>query len=99
MAPPTDDNTEKPQFESSISDHPALHPDVTNVPVTPGVHLSGKTAYFDEKNSKNTSSLPFDPETATPGPSWSANSYFSNQQRVDHASASTEKAAGAQSGE
>ncbi|EFQ95035.1 hypothetical protein PTT_07071 [Pyrenophora teres f. teres 0-1] len=99
MAPPTDDKTERPQLESRMSAHPALHPDVTNVPVTPGVHLSGKTAYFDEKNTKNTNNLPFDPETATPGPSWSANSYFSNQQRADHASASTEQAAGAQSGE
>jgi trehalose 6-phosphate synthase/phosphatase len=72
----------RPDLVSKESSHPALHPDVTAVPVTPGVHLSGKTAYS---------------ETATPGPSWSANSYFSNQQRIDDAGARAEKAAGAQS--
>ncbi|CAI9637556.1 unnamed protein product [Alternaria burnsii] len=97
MAPPAEEKPQRPQFESKASTHPALNPEITNVPVTPGVHLSGKTAYFDESTTEKTNNLPFDPETATPGPSWSANSYFSNQQREDQAGAQTEKAAGAQS--
>jgi trehalose 6-phosphate synthase/phosphatase len=70
----------RPDLESKESSHPALAKEITEVPVTPGVHLSGKTAYFDEGTTKNGNELPFDPETATPGPSWSSNSYFSNQQ-------------------
>ncbi|EUC49564.1 glycosyltransferase family 20 protein [Bipolaris oryzae ATCC 44560] len=103
MSAPTDaadGKPERPPIVSQQSTHPALHPDITSVPVTPGVHLSGKTAYFDESaDKKEDNSLPFDPETATPGPSWSANSYFSNQQRADDAGAQAEKAAGAQTGE
>jgi trehalose 6-phosphate synthase/phosphatase len=98
MASPTDDKPTRPGFESRKSAHPALHPDVTKVPVTPGVHLSGKTAYFDEGDAKDDSKLPFDPETATPGPSWSANSYFANQQRTE-AGTPTEKTTGARTDE
>jgi trehalose 6-phosphate synthase/phosphatase len=96
MAPPADDKPQRPQLDSQPSTHPALNPEITNVPVTPGVHLSGRTAYFDESAAEKTNSLPFDPETATPGPSWSANSYFSNKQTQDHAGEQTEKVAGAQ---
>jgi trehalose 6-phosphate synthase/phosphatase len=98
MDPPPNDSPAWPGLESRESSHPALHPDVTNVPVTPGVHLSGKTAYFDEGEAKDEHKLPFDPETATPGPSWSANSYFANQQR-EESGAQTEKGAGAQTEE
>jgi trehalose 6-phosphate synthase/phosphatase len=98
MASPTDNKPTRPDLESLASEHPALHPDITNVPVTPGVHLSGKTAYFDESDTQDANKLPFDPETATPGPSWSANSYFANQQRTE-AGTPTEKAAGARTDE
>ncbi|KAI9796279.1 MAG: threalose-6-phosphate phosphatase [Candelina submexicana] len=40
---------ERPQSmrEDSFSHiHPALHPSITNVPVTPGIALSGKSSYF-----------------------------------------------------
>jgi len=61
------------------SSHPALHPSVTNVPVTPGVHLAGHSAYLDPKEPERKTSLPFDPEKVTPGPQWNANSYFAPQ--------------------
>ncbi|KAF2853666.1 glycosyltransferase family 20 protein [Plenodomus tracheiphilus IPT5] len=93
MAPPTNpEGTSKESFEPRESQHPALHPDITNVPVTPGVHLGGGSAYFEDPGANHDNDLPFDPETATPGPSWSANSYFANQQR---ASAGTPIEAGA----
>lgn len=100
MAPPTNPNPGSPEasFEPKPSEHPALHPSITNVPVTPGVHLTGKSAYIDPEDLENGNELPFDPEKATPGPSWSANSYFADQQQVaDKAGGSTEAAAGAQS--
>ncbi|KAH6865239.1 glycosyltransferase family 20-domain-containing protein [Alternaria rosae] len=96
MAPPTDEKPQRPPLDSQESTHPALNPAITSVPVTPGVHLSGKTAYFDESTAEKTNNLPFDPETATPGPQWSANSYFSGQQKEGQASTQTERAAGAQ---
>lgn len=80
--PPQPSNSDPHSFEPRESDHPALHPDITKVPVTPGVHLTGKSAYFDDSVVDSDNKLPFDPETATPGPSWSANSYFANQQRA-----------------
>ncbi|KAH7349105.1 glycosyltransferase family 20-domain-containing protein [Pyrenochaeta sp. MPI-SDFR-AT-0127] len=100
MAPPTKINPSEPEsFEPHESEHPALHPSITNVPVTPGVHLTGKSAYFEEPKAETDNQLPFDPETATPGPSWSANSYFATQQGADRAGSPTEVAAGARSGE
>lgn len=97
MAPPTVPDSGVPNsFEPRESQHPALHPDITNVPVTPGVHLTGKSAYFEEREGEDDNDLPFDPETATPGPSWSANSYFANQQK---SSASTSTEAGARTEE
>ncbi|KAF1830914.1 hypothetical protein BDW02DRAFT_601239 [Decorospora gaudefroyi] len=99
MASAPNDQARRPQIEPRESTHPALHSDVVEVPVTPGVHLSGKTAYFDEGAEEQDNKLPFDPEQATPGPSWSANSYFSSQQPRDGAGATVEKAAGAHSGD
>ncbi|KAF2134873.1 glycosyltransferase family 20 protein [Dothidotthia symphoricarpi CBS 119687] len=92
MAPPTnaESGASKAAFEPRNSDHPALDPSITNVPVTPGVHLTGHSAYFEPTADGRNTQLPFDPETATPGPSWSANSYFANQQRVDGAATPTE---------
>ncbi|KAF2201668.1 hypothetical protein GQ43DRAFT_448651 [Delitschia confertaspora ATCC 74209] len=68
-------------FQPGDSSHPALHPSVTNVPVTPGVHLTGRSAYFEPEGPAQNAALPFDPETATPGPNWSANSYFSQHKQ------------------
>lgn len=101
MAPPTKVNPGGPEepIESPDSGHPALQPSITNVPVTPGDGLAGKSAYFEEPESSKQSNLPFDPETATPGPSWSANSYFANQQAADSVSSPTAAAAGSRSGE
>ncbi|RAR03617.1 glycosyltransferase family 20 protein [Stemphylium lycopersici] len=98
MSNPAEDRPGGPPLASQPSTHPALHPDITNVPVTPGVHLSGKTAYFDESDAKGNNNLPFDPETVTPGPSWGANSYFSNQQKAEDAGPRVDKAAGAHTG-
>ncbi|KAH7409980.1 alpha,alpha-trehalose-phosphate synthase-like protein subunit Tps2 [Phaeosphaeria sp. MPI-PUGE-AT-0046c] len=86
MVPPTKANPNSPEaFEPRESEHPALHPSVTNVPVTPGVHLTGQSAYIDPVEAESDSHLPFDPEKAAPGPSWSANSYFSDKQVADKA--------------
>lgn len=98
MASPTKpDGASRKLFEPHESQHPALHPDITSVPVTPGDHLDG-SAYFEDPAGNRNTELPFDPETATPGPSWSANSYFANQQRAS-AGTPTEAGAGAQTGE
>ncbi|KAH4075037.1 hypothetical protein HBH69_002610 [Parastagonospora nodorum] len=97
MAPPTEPDPASPEaFEPRESDHPALHPSITNVPVTPGVHLTGQSAYIDPEDTDSTSKLPFDPEKATPGPSWSANSYFADKQQVQDKAGSTFEAGTAQ---
>ncbi|CAO2654165.1 Nn.00g108980.m01.CDS01 [Neocucurbitaria sp. VM-36] len=99
MAPTKANPREPESFEPRESEHPALHPSITNVPVTPGVHLTGKSAYFEESEAEKNNQLPFDPETATPGPSWSANSYFADQQRAESAASPAQVAAGARTGE
>ncbi len=54
MAPPTNTNSGKPEaLDTDLSDthedrHPALHPDITNVPVTPGVQMTGRSAYLED---------------------------------------------------
>jgi trehalose 6-phosphate synthase/phosphatase len=98
MAPPTKANPGSPEsFEPRSSDHPALQPSITNVPVTPGVHLTGKSAYFEDDGATSEHKLPFDPEKVSPGPSWNANSYFADKQTKDRAGTPTEAAAGARS--
>ncbi|KAF1848554.1 glycosyltransferase family 20 protein [Cucurbitaria berberidis CBS 394.84] len=99
MAPTIPKSGEPESFEPRESEHPALHPSITNVPVTPGVHLTGKSAYFEDSQAEKNSELPFDPDTATPGPSWSANSYFADQQKAGSAPSTAEAAAGARTGE
>jgi trehalose 6-phosphate synthase/phosphatase len=101
MSPPTKPDPMSPEaFEPRESEHPALHPSITNVPVTPGVHLTGKSAYFDPDGSAKDAPLPFDPEKVSPGPSWSANSYFADKQATNKTGAtSTEAAAGTKSGD
>lgn len=65
MAPPSDE----PSSEGSDSwskAHPALHPPITSIPVTPGNHDSGRSSYIQTPN-------PSDHNTE--GPRWNANSY------------------------
>jgi len=96
MAPPTPPAHDgRPPFEPRESEHPALHPSITNVPVTPGFGL------HEEKEQKQSNNLPFDPATASPGPTWgNKGSYFPNQQQEDGgAASSTAQAAGARTGE
>ncbi|KAF2115452.1 glycosyltransferase family 20-domain-containing protein [Lophiotrema nucula] len=103
MAPPTPPSRStqtSPEPDPHDDAHPALHPSVTSVPVTPGVHLAGGSAYIEPEDTREKSSLPFDPETATPGPSWNANSYFAPKGgEKDRPSSPTEVAKGAKSGE
>lgn len=77
--------------------HPALHPSITSIPVTPGVHLAGHSAYNQPDQAGQGTQLPFD-EKATPGPQWNANSYFAPKDGPRPESP-TEAAAGARSGE
>jgi trehalose 6-phosphate synthase/phosphatase len=62
---PSGNSEERQQYS-----HPALHPSITSVPVTPGVHLSGKSAYFEEDGDKG---------FVTPAPQAESNEYFSSQ--------------------
>ncbi|KAF2877880.1 alpha,alpha-trehalose-phosphate synthase-like protein subunit Tps2 [Massariosphaeria phaeospora] len=101
MTPPMRPSQASPQpaedeAEPSTATHPALQPSVTNVPVTPGVHGAGGSAYTDPEHKTHETRLPFDPNTVTPGPQWNANSYFPPS---DKAQAGAEAAAGAQSRE
>jgi len=48
--------------------HPALHPSITSIPVTPGVDTSGQSNYFQ-------TSAPSTANTED-GSHWNANSYF-----------------------
>ncbi|KAF2687925.1 glycosyltransferase family 20 protein [Lentithecium fluviatile CBS 122367] len=97
MAPPATRPSQGSPEPVEDDTHPALHPSVTNVPVTPGVHLAGHSAYFEPESDQNTK-LPFDPENVTPGPQWNANSYFAPKEEAQ-AGSPTEAAAGARSGE
>lgn len=75
---------------------------MTSVPVTPGVHDAGHSAYFQtDGDAKSTNTeLHFDPEQAPRGPHWNANAYFPPPQDDDNATTSpSEVAAGARSGE
>jgi trehalose 6-phosphate synthase/phosphatase len=93
MAPTTKPNNDGLEsFEPRGSEHPALHPSITNVPVTPGFGLNEEKEPAREQGNN----LPFDPETATPGPVWGdKGSYFPQQNGKNP----TEQAAGARTGE
>ncbi|KAF1963334.1 hypothetical protein CC80DRAFT_397352 [Byssothecium circinans] len=97
MTPPTRPSQSSPE-PVEPSDHPALQPSVTNVPVTPGVHLAGQSAYIDPTATEESPKLTFDPNTASPGPSWNANSYFAPKGESSPSSPA-EVAAGAKSRE
>lgn len=95
MAPTTRPDNEGSESFESRDEHPALHPSITSVPVTPGFGMNEDHEPAKRKNAK----LPFDPETAEPGPSWGVNSYFPKLDGQDRASSPTEQAAGARTGE
>jgi trehalose 6-phosphate synthase/phosphatase len=97
MAPTTQPNNEaRESFEPQESEHPALHSSITSVPVTPGFGLNEEKPPVREQNNN----LPFNPETASPGPSWGKNgSYFPKQNGEDRAGSPNEQAAGARTGE
>lgn len=88
----------RPDLSREQSSHPALHPSITSVPVTPGIHTEGHSAYLDPKEPQQNAQLPFDPDVVTPGPQWNANSYFVPP-KDNPASSATEAAAGADSKE
>ena len=50
----------------SASFHPALHPSITNVPVTPGINFAGGSSYIQTPGE----------DDQPGGPRWNANSYF-----------------------
>ncbi|KAF2729001.1 hypothetical protein EJ04DRAFT_516242 [Polyplosphaeria fusca] len=77
--------------------HPALDPSVTNVPVTPGVHLAGRSAYFEPEENAHSPDLPLDSDETAPGPQWNAKSNFAPKEE-ERSSSPTEVAAGARSG-
>ncbi|KAF2083233.1 glycosyltransferase family 20 protein, partial [Saccharata proteae CBS 121410] len=98
----------RPPNARTETTHPALHPDVTSVPVTPGVHAQGhhqegQSAYFESAAPQShDSALPFDPTKATPGPQWNSNSYVAQDGAAKQdkpPSSPTDVAAGARSGE
>lgn len=76
---------------SQSSIHPALHPSVTNVPVTPGS--------FTEVKTEEPESLSEKPLQADDGPQWNAKSYFAPKDGEERSSSPTEMAAGARSGD
>lgn len=46
------------------------------IPVTPGIHHTGHTEYFENRPTTSSSEKrAFDPDGATPGPSWNPNRY------------------------
>ena len=51
---------------TSASFHPALHPSITNVPVTPGIKLAGGSSYIQTPGEDDRAGAP----------RWNANSYF-----------------------
>ncbi|EKG17871.1 Glycosyl transferase family 20 [Macrophomina phaseolina MS6] len=85
----------RPERQSSEDTHPALHPKVTAVPVTPGVHAAGYSAYFQPDAPQEQHSLPFDPEKAPSGPQWNPNSSYMPGE--DRTASPSDVAAGAKS--
>ena len=69
-------NPPRPAGDRTQSTHPALDPNITQVPVTPAAHTAGQDAYFQPQADSSEPPLPFDPETVTPGPQWNPNTYF-----------------------
>lgn len=54
----------RPQADRTESVHPALNSAVTSIPVTPGVHSTGQSAYFQNGHSTSPSDLAAGAKTA-----------------------------------
>lgn len=78
--------------------HPALHPSVTRVPVTPGVHLHGHSAYIDPRDGQNKSDNSTQKADKPDNQQAQSNSYFAPRDD-GQVSSPTEVAAGARTGE
>ncbi|KAF2102215.1 trehalose-phosphatase [Rhizodiscina lignyota] len=90
--------------ELSRSTHPALDPSVTNVPVTPGISLAGRSAYIEPEDVREESEAVQNSERELrDGPQWNANSYFASKPgelgEDERAGSPSELARGARSGE
>ena len=93
----------RPLGENDAEDvNPALHPDVTSVPVTPGVHL-GKSAYIEPEDLPTPPVPDINTDNLAAGPGWNANDSFSQPRVAQHGDgrphSPTEVAAGARTGE
>lgn len=82
MAPPKLERNDSPEeAPRDASVHPALQPNVTNVPVTPGVHVTGESAYVEPERTPLAT-----PQGITPGPQSQSQvdtgSYFSQRAGV-----------------
>ncbi|KAK7712923.1 threalose-6-phosphate phosphatase [Botryosphaeria dothidea] len=85
----------RPERQSSDDTHPALHSKVTTVPVTPGVHTAGHSAYFQPDAAQDPPSRPFELKNVPSGPQWNPNS--SSAPENERAVSPTNVAAGAKS--
>ncbi|KAJ9667884.1 threalose-6-phosphate phosphatase [Coniosporium apollinis] len=86
--------------------HPALHPSVTSVPVTPGVHIGGGSAYIAPQAVSENADGSYEHGSDTPrGPQWNANSYFTPKHEAqspddeNQPNSPTDVARGARTGE
>lgn len=81
--------------------HPALLPANTDIPVTPGPHTEGQSAYFDPQSEiPSTTSSPQQAYKRSSGSHWNANSYTGHpESKHRRPSSPSEAAAGARSGE
>lgn len=70
----TDTRPETRDDPAHIDNHPALQPNVTNVPVTPGVGLTGRSAYAE----------PTPGVQPTPGPLKNPESYFEDRPQTQN---------------
>lgn len=86
---------------SQLSIHPALHPSVTNVPVTPGITLAGQSAYLEPEALTDESATTSNSERQEQSLRWNENSYFAPKRGKDdgQTGSPSEMAAGARSGE
>ncbi|KAF2800617.1 glycosyltransferase family 20 protein [Melanomma pulvis-pyrius CBS 109.77] len=80
------------------SEHPALHPSITSVPVTPGVHLTGHSAYIEPEDTTRDTEPPPEAGDSASDPQWNTNSYFAPN-AGERSSSPTDVAAGARSGQ
>ncbi|KAK8206578.1 threalose-6-phosphate phosphatase [Zalaria obscura] len=66
----------RPKYERQDTINPALHEDNTSIPVTPGVHIGGQSAYFEPRVEESSDqATEFKPSSNLSGPKWNANTY------------------------